>query len=127
MTTRENSPNWGYFTIVPNPRFFRYSFNFIYGTYSSVSFPTGYPTHYFQQLVRPTVPGNSGYPAPDSDNANNVNEKPRKIVITGDSLLYQMNIHKMKVNNNLNSKVDKERRHYQWVCCSLYELCGKAQ
>ena len=39
------------------------------------------------QLVRPTNPGNeadvvSGYPASDSDHANNVNEKPCKIVIT---------------------------------------------
>ena len=56
------------------------------------------------QLVRPTNPGDeadvvSGYPAHDSDNASNVNEKPCKIVITGDSLLHRMNIHNMKVNN----------------------------
>ena len=85
------------------------------------------------QLVRPTDPGNeadvaSGYPALDGVNANDVNKKPRKIVITGDSLLHGMNIHKMKVNNiSLNSKVNKERRHYQWLYCSLYEICGKAQ
>ena len=65
------------------------------------------------QLVRPTDPGNeadvdSGYPAPDSANANDVNEKPRKIVITGDSLLHRMNIHKMKVNNISTVKLTKK-------------------
>ena len=50
----------------------------------------------------------SGYPAPDGDNANNVNEKPRKIVITGDSLLHRMNIHKMKVNNISAVKLTKK-------------------
>ena len=65
------------------------------------------------QLVRPTDPGNeadvdSGYPAPDSVNANDVNEKPRKIVITGDSLLHRMNIHKMKVNNISTVKLTKK-------------------
>ena len=65
------------------------------------------------QLVRPTNPGNeadvdSGYPAPDSVNANDVNEKPRKIVITGDSLQHRMNIHKMKVNNISTVKLTKK-------------------
>ena len=65
------------------------------------------------QSVRPTNLGNeadvvSGYPAPDSDNANNVNEKPRKIVVTGDSLLHRMNIHKMKVNNISSVKLTKK-------------------
>ena len=65
------------------------------------------------QLVRPTDPGNeadvvSGYPAPDSVNANDVNEKPRKIVITGDSLLHRMNIDKMKVNNISTVKLTKK-------------------
>ena len=65
------------------------------------------------QLVRPTDPGNeadvdSGYPAPDSVNANDVNGKPRKIVITGDSLLHRMNIHKMKVNNISTVKLTKK-------------------
>ena len=65
------------------------------------------------QLVRPTDPGNeadvdSGYPAPDSVNANDVNEKPRKIVITSDSLLHRMNIHKMKVNNISTVKLTKK-------------------
>ena len=64
-------------------------------------------------MVRPTNPGNeadvvSGYPAPDSNNANYTNEKPRNIVITGDSLLHRMNIHKMKVNNISIVKLTKE-------------------
>ena len=41
----------------------------------------------------------SRYPAPDNDNVNNANEKPRKIVITDDSLLHRVNIHRMRVNN----------------------------
>ena len=65
------------------------------------------------QLVRPTNPGNeadviSGYPAPDSDNTNNVNKKPRKIVIIGEFLLHRMNIHKMKVNNISTVKLTKK-------------------
>ena len=65
------------------------------------------------QLVRPTDPSNeadvvSGYPAPDSVKANNVNKKPCKTVITGDSLLHRMNIHKMKVNNISTVKLTKK-------------------
>ena len=57
------------------------------------------------QLARPIDPGNeadmvSRYPAPDSDNANNVNEKPHKI--------HRMNIHKMKVNNVSAVKLTKK-------------------
>ena len=75
--------------------------------------PQDIPPITSMQLVRPTDPGNeadvvSGYPAPDSDNANNVNEKSHKIVITGDSLLHRMNIHKMKVNNISAVKLTKK-------------------
>ena len=75
--------------------------------------PQDIPPITSMQLVRPTDPGNeadmvSGYPAPDSVNANDVNKKPRKIVITGDSLLHKMNIHKIKVNNISTVKLTKK-------------------
>ena len=82
------------------------------------------------QLVTPTNTGNeadvvSGYPAPDSDNANNVNEKPRNIVITGDSLLHRMNIHKMNVNNISTVKLTKKGDTFSGSTARCINFVGK--
>ena len=82
------------------------------------------------QLIRPTNPGNeadvvSGYPAPDSDNANNFNEKPFKMVITCDSLLHRMNTHKLKVDNIPTEKLTKERNTIIGSVTRCIDIVGK--
>ena len=92
--------------------------------------PQDIPPTTSTQLVRPTDPVNeadvvTGYPTPDSDNANNVNDKPRKIVITGDSLLHRMNIHKMKVNNISAVKLTKKGDTINWSLARCMNFVGK--